>query len=397
MTDNTEKRNEKMLIASEPPKEINKGVALKKYNIATTGNGVLAIISNLKNDVSYQKQLIKMTKLQKNVSKVERINKTIDGLVVYGAAKCPLFRAIDIGILSGASNIKIMIQRFEPCEKTRGIIEVKNKLGEIKCIEDDLLTKYGVYRSLFTSRSPLANLFRMFIYKIVDHMVENETDQLKIIANNIQQEHPKLAHDGIQDFDMNMEILRLKYEDQKRMVASEKSLKEEALENVTQLEITRSCQDMHITQMNIKKKEYIGKLSNKIYSDNAGIMDENAKLKQLFMKRVQIYIVDPTHVQKNHKDISFNKLDIDSCVQTWKSDYVDESDVGYFHIKFYNKVSDIKYHRHVESEWVVNKKHFESVKQELKQCNTFTHKSHDIFETTLFNIKSIIQCELVNV
>ena len=105
---------------------------------------------------------------------------------VLGATENPLFVANDIGKVLGISKINEGLRDFDDDEKIHGI--VKTQGGDQRM---SLLTEKGLYRVLYTSRKPIAKVFRSWVYQLLHKIRINYqnllVDELKILRQNLEE------------------------------------------------------------------------------------------------------------------------------------------------------------------------------------------------------------------
>ena len=285
-------------------------------------NIILTLVENLTNDELFQKHVNKLhdSALPKDQKKSLIINKTIQNIKVFNTKINPLFLATDIGVLVGISQINYVIKKFEPEEKVDGYITINNKIKKVI-----FLTRHGIYRCFFASRSPLARLFRKFICNLIDHMVENESETMAKISAKFQEDNKELLQKGIQDLQNRLVDIETKYiEEQKKtqMMAiqyeNEYNKRIEIEEENTEIDILNSYNTMHIEQLKKEKQECISRINNIktniIEEDNNSIETIELRiLKEKYMKPMYIYILTPAYFKKllkiKKKELSSNNKD----------------------------------------------------------------------------------------
>lgn len=244
---------------------------------------ISTLVENVYNDKSYQEYLKELedSDIKSSNKKVVNIKHTFEDLKVFNTNREPLFLANDIGIIIGASNIKTMIKNYSDIEKITGYIT--DSKGRIS--KKQLLTKHGVYRILLTNRSKLSDVFRGFIYKLIDHMIDNELNTLQNIIREFSAENPDLVSEAIQELDINTRHYQELYEIEKR----------ERIEVETSL----SFNEMYVEQLKQEKEN----LLSKINSQNEELkLDETHQalefLKQKYFSKFSISLVSPQILDK---------------------------------------------------------------------------------------------------
>ena len=241
------------------------------------------LVDNIYHDTSYQEYLKELedSDAKSSNKKVVNIKQTFADLKVFNTNREPLFLANDIGIIIGASNVKTMIKNYSDVEKVTGYIT--DSKGRIS--KKQLLTKHGVYRILLTNRSKLSDVFRGFIYKLIDHMIDNELNTLQKIIKEFSDENPVLVSEAIQELDVNTRHYQELYELEKK----------ERIEVETAL----SFNEMYIEQLKIEKANIFSKIDSK-HEDLK--LDETHQalelLKKKFFSKFSISLVSPTILDK---------------------------------------------------------------------------------------------------
>lgn len=223
-----------------------------------------------------------------STKKVINIKNTFADIRVFGSNTEPLFLATDIGIILGVSNVNVMTKAYTSDERVIGFInEWSGKNERNKIMKKIFLTKHGVYRIIFNNRSKLSEVFRGFIYKLIDHMFEHEHAKLKAIISEFTKENPKLVEEGLHELDVNVKKYKELYEIERRereLIESEK----------TELEATFNFSEMYIVQLQMEKTNIINRLSSRTYDEN---LDETnmalEKVKRRYCKEFTISLVSP--------------------------------------------------------------------------------------------------------
>ena len=85
------------------------------------------------------------------------------------------FKGVDIGNTIELTNIYASVQNFDEDEK--GLKEVETLGGKQKIL---YLTSRGVYRLLYNSKKPIAKKFRRWVGDILDDIIFNSSDELRL-------------------------------------------------------------------------------------------------------------------------------------------------------------------------------------------------------------------------
>ena len=83
-------------------------------------------------------------------------------IVIKGTSEEPLFRASDIGVVLGISNMRMTTTHFDETEK---IIQTMETSGGEQQVT--FLTEFGLYQVLFNSRKPIAKTFKKWVCQVI--------------------------------------------------------------------------------------------------------------------------------------------------------------------------------------------------------------------------------------
>jgi prophage antirepressor-like protein len=423
------------------------------YDIVPDTQGIImTLVDNINSDEIFQKHVIKLdtSELPKDKKKASTIKDTIKNIKIFNTKVNPLFLAKDIGILLGISHINMIVKKFEKEEKVIGYItQPNNKIKKVI-----FLSRHGLYRCFFTSRSPLAKLFRKFICNLIDHMITEEAEIMKKLAIVFQAENPQLIKDGMNDLQIKLlefEVLYLEEQKKNKLLKDQSELDHQLLLETktekTDVEIINSFNMMHIEQLKKDKLQYQEKLKdarNDYLDEDDVIATELQIFKRKFMKPLQIYIINPIYFSKlllkeqkkhiilhkkttlptditisddsdsdNDQHTTDNKIDADQ-IKIWLEEL--ES----YTKNFNNSISDTKFKLesdeiliyvlalsktvlknsnlvHVGVHWVCHKTHFENVKSTLRDtCNYVKLSKITVYKTSFDEIGEIASEEFIN-
>ncbi len=377
-------------------------------------NIIGTLVDTIYNDGVYQKYLSDLeTESDVSKKKADIIKKTFHDIKVFNTNTEPLFLARDIGILMGITNINSAIKNYNKSEKIIGYIIQK---GIPK--EKQLLTRYGVYRILFNSRTKLSELFRGFIYKLLDHMFQHEIDKLKSIINEYSLNNQDLVKDSILELYENANRFKILYEKEKkeRMIWMDKA--EEGYDKILLLEAEKDCveisntyNEMLINQLRIDNNFYLKKMRvvrNEYEDQNEEQMILNS-LKKTFLKEINIFIAKPKFVEKMLKkngiiydEMKKYEYEYNYVIDSFQRDIVLSGNIElYYYIVFKSLKDDDDKYAHICTEWVVDRVKFKELLQilENESDNIKVRSAKNetlIFRTTLENIKSVVRNLLIN-
>ena len=419
------------------------------YNsIPNTSNLLSTLIDTIMNDDLFQKHvnLLNTSSDPVNTKKAHILNNTINNIRVFNTKLSPLFLAKDIGILLGISHIKYLINKFDVGEVVTGYITTANNKTE-KVL---FLTRHGIYRCFYASKSPLAKLFRKFISNLIDHMITYENDLLKKISDAFKVDHPEMIEQGIIDLNNKLIEYESKYIEEKNKASllelkcDEEHQKNNKLEfEKTEVDIINSYNMMHIEQL---KQEKIN-CSNTIKNINDALLDitspdllELKMIKEKYMKPLYIYILHPVYFNKllvsNKKDLVQNLTNnpdlnnkpelkkIDDIISdmpiysknfehifsipedTYKKQIktdddekninIEREEIIYFYINFSRNVVKNGKLILVDTQWIADKKHFTNVINILSDtCDVINLNKYILYKTSIDEIHDIIREEFI--
>lgn len=411
--------------------------------IPDSKNIIMTLVKSINNDEVFQKHVNKLSESEKpqEQKKALLINNTIQKIKVFNTKINPLFLAKDIGILMGISQINYLIRKFESEEKIIGYITKNNKTKKVI-----FLTRHGIYRCFFASRSPLARLFRKFICNLIDHMIENEANIMKQLSTKFQEDNSELIESGMNDLQKKLTDIEIMYlEEQKKSLLlsiqyeEERKKRIETEEENTEIEIINSYNMMHIEQLKKEKKECINQIKtirDNVIADKSESSDliELRLIKEKFMKPMYIYILHPTYFKKllKNKQKELKQLITDSSdnegndnsgklVQTdletvvhlisnteYESNfnnifakdeiYIEPDEILYFHFNFGRNIAKKDKLILVNTQWVANNQHFLNINKSL--CNNcdvlYLHPRIPSYKTSLDEISDIVREEFIS-
>jgi prophage antirepressor-like protein len=426
------------------------------YNVIPEAKNILlTLVENVTNDDIFQKHLNILESNPESEKKASIIKNTINNIRVFNTSINPLFLANDIGILLGISHINYFIRQFEPEEKSIGYITLPN--SKIKKVL--FLTRLGIYRCFYASRSPLAKLFRKFIGSLIDHIIIHEKEVLQKVSTTFKAENSVLIEQGMNDLESKLIEYQNKYiEEQKRADELEIELDDEhkkrkdAEADVTEIDIINNYNMMQIEQLKKEKDMCINRIKsikNTVSNDNDSIdLIEIKLLKEMFMKQIYINILYPAYFlkllkslqknddnlknqskhdelnvdmnsdedtpQPNTKKISMEKIkELENDMAVYKRNFdniyfdknklsnnsanIEKDEILYYHISFARNSSKKDKLMYVSSQHVLNKIHYNKLITSLAEnCETLEINKLVLFKTSLEEIADIIREEFIN-
>ena len=413
------------------------------YKPIETKNIISNLVDNIINDEVFQKHL---NILQSSASESEQrqgfaLKSTISNIRVFNTSIHPLFLAKDIGILLGISHIKYFTRQFEPEEKVTGYTTINNKTKKVI-----FLTRLGIYRCFYSSRSPLAKLFRKFISNLLDHMIIYETELLQKISTMFKHENTGLIDQGMADLASKLIEYETKYiEEQKKAEQLEQQCDEEvrkrfdAEKEVVEIDIINSYNMMHIEQLKKEKDNYLSRIRNIQNTLEPETIDniEMRMMKEMFMKPVYLCILHPNYFTKllrpNQKsakesakestkeicdsddeiDVKKPKITVEKInelikdMNVYKRNFenifteldrvlVEKDEILYYHLSFSRNSAKNGKLIHVSTQHVVNKQHYSKTISSLTENSEIIELNNLVlYKTSIEEIGDIIREEFI--
>jgi prophage antirepressor-like protein len=413
--------------------------------IPESKNIIVTLINSINNDDTFRKHVNKLSEStkQQDQKKAQLINNTIQKIKVFNTKVNPLFLAKDIGVLMGISHINYLIKKFDPDDKITGYITQNDKIKKVT-----FLTKYGMYRCFWSSKSPLARMFRKFMCKLIDHMIENESDIVDRLSIKFQLENEKLIERGMTDLKEKMATLENKYEDEYKKTAllqlqcaNERKKRQDAENENNEIDIINSYNMMHIEQLKKEKDAYQKKIQNirdNNITDEMDSMDlmELKLIKEKYMKPLYIYILHPAYFKKvlktRQKEIqqmqsnigSFDIPIIEDTTESMKKTlnrinnlinddkyesnfknifakneiFIEPDEILYISFNFGRNIAKTDKLILINTQWIVNKVHYSKICNSLQStCDMlYLHTKLHVFKTSLEEINDTIREEFVS-
>jgi prophage antirepressor-like protein len=141
--------------------------------------------------------------------KINELNKFFNNLPIriLGTQDFPCFYLEDIAIILSIKNPRSTIEKFGHLELVSQEQRQKFNIITYRKYKDEfrrdntmiLLTEFGLYRILFTTRSQVAERFREFVYEVLyelrtkgEYKIAGELEQLKLTNEKLEQENKEL-------------------------------------------------------------------------------------------------------------------------------------------------------------------------------------------------------------
>jgi prophage antirepressor-like protein len=361
-------------------------------------------------------------------------------ITIYGSNEYPLFILKDVrGILdiprkTFEDNIKKFEKNLEILEKCKVQLITKRKDTEYKQNREDvdMLTKYGVYHAMFISDKPIAQMFRKFVYIILDKLEKEKVVRLEDAQNDLrkQLELEKKAYNKLNDRNLQIEgeiikmqpiierhveyvdimqdremfamtgnqdykILQLMYE----MHATKTPIyivnPEYVIEKYISIDQKKKNKNESTTKISKKKCLKEKKSDDKIFSSDEE--DNIININQLNSTN-KLENIDPNYLQELYQKYNILEYDHD-----WRycniQELEDELDNNYYfalHTFKSQSKKNPKHYRKIADIWIIDNKHYNLI---IEQFNNYPY-SHSsvkkVFNIGWNNIKDIQKTTLVN-
>lgn len=107
-------------------------------------------------------------------------------IVIKGTSEEPLFRASDIGVILGISNMRTTTSNFDETEKVMQNMETSGGEQQVT-----FLTEFGLYQVLFNSRKPIAKTFKKWVCQVIKEIRINGSYTLRQEMEQVHQQQIK--------------------------------------------------------------------------------------------------------------------------------------------------------------------------------------------------------------
>ena len=131
-------------------------------------------------------------------------NSVFTGFKIYGSIDKPLYPVNDIAQLLEIKNVDSVIKQFQSSECIVAQISNGDKSTNVR-----LLTEHGLYRFLFINNTPVGEIFRAFVYKVLDELRIQRVVHLDAVQAEMKKEFSaeiKRATEYLQLKIQNLEI-----------------------------------------------------------------------------------------------------------------------------------------------------------------------------------------------
>ena len=283
-------------------------------------------------------------------------------LKIYGTKQFPLYNAHEIGILLEIKNIDRVLKNYTSRECITAKIKTNENNNENKPIR--LLTRHGMYRIMFENQGILGDIFREFVYMVLDKLSDDGAVQLKQIQTDMQAQFSdeiKKATDYLQ-----IRIQNLEHE----VLASSRITRRatEIMHNKEQ-EVGRLTQESQSLQMKIyglEKKILTDELRSEMPED-----EQFAEyLKAKYLKKYYIYLLPSNDDDYNIKNYNLNNPP-------------DEDETMNFRLT-QSEIRNVKNNQLVKEIYLENDSQFIELLTSLSKYAT--NKSRDNYSCSLYDI-----------
>jgi prophage antirepressor-like protein len=249
----------------------------------------------------------------------EQTNPVYSAIKIYGNSQYPLYVASDLGQILDIKNVDRVIKTYTPRECISAKIRMTDPhTGQLVDKNTKLLTKHGMYRLMFDSNSPVGEVFREFVYMVLDKLTNDGIVHLKAVQSEMQAQFSE-------EIDKATKYLQVKVQNLEHEIMTSSRITRRATELMhnKEQEAGRLSQESQALQMkihNLEQKLLSAELSNDLdQSDEEQLLEY---LKAKYLKRYLVYLL-PT---KDEDEASYDYTEYSL------SNPPDESDTLYYRI-----------------------------------------------------------------
>jgi hypothetical protein len=418
----------------------------------STDTMISKVLDSLYQNNEYQKIMTDLENGQeKEMKKATDIKKILGKLRAYGSKENPLLLARDVGVLIdiSESKLRLMLKDFDSSEKVPGLYQIDS--GKTRKVE--YLTENGFIKLAYgANRSAICCVFRKLFSSMIA-LVTNDPSKLDEVSKLVIKKNPELVNQAINDLKHNLKhyILLYEHETQLRLTAEKKQADAE-LDAILYTQKTQQMQKYinryentlldayewpttNEIELNILRHKYLKPLfiyapSSKMYNEWSLKTDEEltdflqympeypdridyiaTRINELINRGVNREIQNGRSNNKeiqngrsNNKEIqngrSNNKELTKNDEEKILKCLVQEADNLYFYMHMgpmpqLNKQSGD--YVHVATEWIVDKKHYEAVIEEMnKECIKVMIKKKMIYYSSVEEIHCIVSQKMID-
>jgi len=302
---------------------------------------------------------------------------SFSSITIYGDEKNPLFISSEIGAILHIITIRTSLKNFNDTEKFKGLVD---KGQNVPIREHILLTKYGLYRIMFTSNTDISALFRTFVYKLFDQLEETGIATLEETTKRLEKEVEEQKQKAI--------MWEQEAEKQKNNV-------DILTENLTEMKLENNYDKLQNQQLISETDKYFNILNQDDYYIHDNL--ELNLLRKHFLKKQKLYLIDPKIFNKKKKntddyesDIEINKYDN----LTYEFElYNKKNTPDLLDDMYYTLSSQNKYSTYVYDLYYLKSDDIDKLKNYLNRCHTSNMKN--IFKTSLQEIIDFLRFEII--
>ena len=296
-------------------------------------------------------------------SKQFNINPLCSVLKIYGSKKFPLYHIVEVSKILEIKNIDNVVKHFTQKELVTAIIKDDNGNKKVS----KLFTEHGMYRIMMINSSPIGEIFREFIYLVLDKLKDDGIVHLEKIQNDLQNNFQEELKNATNYLQLKIQNLELEIASSSKIIRRNTELMHKKI-----MESSNLSQEQHQLKAKISVlEERLLKVELDIQTDaesDEALLDY---LKAKYMKKYLIYLLP----DKRGEDDSYDYKNYDL------SNPPDENDVMCYRIT----PRECKTGRLVKEIYFEYESHFIDLKNRLnninnKQADTFIGELEIIIE-----------------
>lgn len=228
----------------------------------------------------------------------QQYNPVYSALKIYGSAQYPLYVASDLGQILDIKHVDRVIKTYTPHECITAKIRILNFDGQFVEKNTKLLTKHGMYRLMFDSNSPVGEVFREFVYMILDKLADDGIVHLKTVQSEMQSQFAE-------ELDKATKYLQNKIQNLEHEIMASLRITRRATELMHNKEqeagkLSQEAQALQMKIFKLEQKLLIAELSEE-QTDEEQLLEY---LKTKYLKRYLVYLLPSKDDEYDYKDFN---------------------------------------------------------------------------------------------
>ena len=246
-------------------------------------------------------------------------NPVYSAIKIYGNSQYPLYVASDLGQFLDIKNVDRVVRSYTSRECISAKIRTTDpQTGQTFDKNTKLLTKHGMYRLMFDSNSPVGEVFREFVYMVLDKLTDAGVVHLKSVQSEMQAQFSEEINKATKYLQVKVQAL-----EHEIMASTRITRRATELMHNKEQEAGKLSQESQALQMKIHNLEQ--KLLNAELSNDLDQTDEEQLLEYLkakYLKRYLVYLLPSKDDDESSYDYREYNL----------SNPPDESDTLYYRV-----------------------------------------------------------------